>query len=201
MKLTSIPSDGKKHTCCLQCRRETLRERPPATYTCTTCGFVSRRALIFDPAIKSWLGDDGEYWHQNAAVVVRDAKGRFLFLERATYPSGLTIPIGHVDRGEKPPRAGRRELYEETNLQLPLSSFKRIVLENILGDPCRRGSDAHRWNVFAAPLAPGATVKVNHKESVRAEWLTLDEALQSPLVPVLRSVINRHAAAILRGQP
>ncbi len=199
MKIGHMPQDGKVHIYCLRCKHETVREKQPNIYTCTSCDFVSRRALIIDPTIKWWRGDDDEYWHEAAGVFVRNPQDKFLFLERAKYPSGFTIPMGHVDRGEMPVRAAQRELFEETNIQLPLGALKLVMFDNIRGDKCRRGSDAHRWDVYAATMPPNAAVKVNRSESKRAEWLTLEEALRRDLPPALRLVIKRHDSAILRS--
>ena len=202
MKLSKTPTDGKLHTYCLRCRRETVRERPQAgriVYACTACSFVSPRALIIDPAINWWLGQDGEYWHETAGVFVHDRQERFLFLERAKFPFGLTIPAGHVDHHEQPLRGGYRELGEEAGFHLPMQSFRLVVTENILGDQCRRGSDAHRWHAYVARMRSGATLKVNTSESVRAVWLGLDQALSANLTFAVRSLIVRHRQEILRA--
>ena len=203
MKLGKTPTDGKLHAYCIRCRRETIRERSdrgrPA-YHCLNCNAVSPRALIIDPAISWWLGDDGEYWHETAGTFVRNLRDEFLFFERVKYPFGLTIPAGHVDRSESPVDAARRELFEEAGFGLPLRAFKLVVFEKMLGDECYRGSDAHRWNAYVARMRSNATVKVNTRESVRPRWLTLEQALRSNPTFALRSLITRHAGNILRGQ-
>lgn len=199
MKLTFVPKDGKTHVYCISCRRETAKATAHDAYRCTSCGHTSRRALIIDPAVKWWLGKDGEYWHENAGVFLRDQRGRYLFLKRAKYPSGLTIPIGHVDRGEAPVHTAARELFEEAGVRLAPSSLRHVVTEDMLDDQCRRGSDVHRWNVYAAPIGPRVALKVNRTESSAAEWLTLEQALNSPLVPVMRQVVAQHKAAVERA--
>lgn len=202
MKLRSMPSDDKLHTYCLRCRLETANERSLASgtiYVCSACTFASPRALIIDPAITWWLDRDGEYWHEDAGVFVHNTKNEFLFLERVRYPSGLTIPAGHVDRREGPLQAVHRELYEEAGLRLPRRSFRHIAIDNIVGDKCRRGSDAHRWHIYTTAMRPGVPVKVNPSEVIRPTWLSLPEALRHELPFAIRSIITKHAPAILRA--
>jgi ADP-ribose pyrophosphatase YjhB (NUDIX family) len=202
MKLGSIPTDGRLHTYCLQCRREMVREFKQSgrtAYSCSGCGFAYPRALIIDPAITWWLGQDGEYWHETAGMFVRNAQDQFLFLDRAKHPFGLTIPAGHRDRREAPAKTAGRELFEETGLRLRERSLRLVTAEDILGDECRRGSDAHRWSVFAARIRTDATVKVNTDESLHAVWLHLEEALRANLTFAVRSILTRHAQEILRA--
>jgi 8-oxo-dGTP pyrophosphatase MutT (NUDIX family) len=53
-------------------------------------------------------------------VFVRNRAGRFLFFDRRAFPvSALAVPAGHVDAGESPERAARRELHEETGWNAP----------------------------------------------------------------------------------
>ncbi len=200
MKLGKVPQDGKPHTYCLRCRRETVRsarQNGQLVYTCTGCSHVGPRALIIDPAINWWLGQDGEYWHEAAGVFLRNARGEFLFFERTKFPFGLTVPAGHVDRGEAHLRTARRELFEETGVRLPERAFKHVSTDNVRGDSCRRGSDAHRWHAYAAKLRVGATIKVSSDEGTRPVWLGLDQALQRDITFVTRYVITRYARQIV----
>ena len=201
LNINNVPNDGRQHTYCLRCRREAVTEIRVAGYTsyhCGHCGAVLARALVFDPDTTWWLAPDGEYWHETAGVFVRNDHNQFLFLERAKHPFGLTIPAGHVGPGEPPLMAGRRELFEETRVRVTVDSIKFIVTEDVLGDECPRGSDAHRWHVFASRLFPGdVPVRVNTSESLRAVWLTLERALHANLTFAIRSLIARHGSQIM----
>ena len=65
-------------------------------------------ALIIDPAVKWWTDSSRECWHEVAGVFIASPEGKFLFFERTKFPFGLTVPAGHVDRGEMPARTAAR---------------------------------------------------------------------------------------------
>lgn len=201
MKLINIPSDAKLHTYCIKCQRESVRSRRRRgllRYRCGDCGHDAARALIVDPAVKWWLGGDGEYWHETAGVFVKNEKSEFLFFRRTKFPFGLTVPAGHVDAGEAHLKTARRELFEETGLRVPQTAFTHVATANIHGDSCRRGSDTHRWQIYATRLPPRAAVKVNADEGTHPTWLRLDEALKHGLTFATRYAISRYGRDIVR---
>jgi len=190
-------------------------------FHCHACGQCNERRVVLDPHMVWRCADDCELWHESSGVFVRNPDGRFLFFWRSIYPAGsLTVPSGHVDRGETPLQAAIRELGEEIIAGLPVLSpedFLPIATEDIIGDSCRRGSDAHRWHAFqvvlSSPIRP-EKVKVNGEgkhavlltlevaqavtladsKTVDVEALTLEEAQQKALSYPVRYVIERHAA-------
>jgi 8-oxo-dGTP pyrophosphatase MutT (NUDIX family) len=200
MKLTfTPPGDNKVHTYCLFCGHEGVSSSSPKgrlTYRCDSCRQTNSRALIIDPVVEWWVGQGGEYWHETAAVFVANGQGEFLFFERRRHPFGLTVPAGHVDKGELPAHTARRELGEETGIQLSQVRFKHIATDMIRGDECRRGSDSHRWHSFATTVPSSAPVKIDQREGVSPVWLSLEQALQSNLTFATRYVIMHHGAAL-----
>lgn len=52
------------------------------------------------------------------ADVIATLAGKFVLIERQKFPFGLALPGGHVERGERPAAAARRECTEETGLML-----------------------------------------------------------------------------------
>jgi ADP-ribose pyrophosphatase YjhB (NUDIX family)/predicted RNA-binding Zn-ribbon protein involved in translation (DUF1610 family) len=166
MKITfRLPTDNQAHTYCPSCLRDgTLRSQRPQgklVYRCTACAYIGPRALIIDPAINWWIDDQREYWHETAGVFAYNDEGKFLFFERMAYPFGLTPPAGHVDRGEAPVVSARRELREETTVDLPARGFRLLATDDIRGDQCRRGADIHRWHSFVVAIPKGTTIRSN----------------------------------------
>jgi ADP-ribose pyrophosphatase YjhB (NUDIX family) len=123
--------------------------------------------------------------------VVRNREGRFLFFERVDFPPRWTVPSGHVDTGETPEAASARELKEEVGLSADLTSLVHIGTEDIVGDSCRRGADAHRWHAYLADLPDTGDVQVID-EGHRPVWLTLAEALERTLTVPVRQMLARH---------
>jgi 8-oxo-dGTP diphosphatase len=59
-----------------------------------------------------------------AADVIAEVDGRIVLIERRNFPPGWAIPGGFVEVGESVETAARRELFEETSLEVDL----RILL-------------------------------------------------------------------------
>jgi 8-oxo-dGTP pyrophosphatase MutT (NUDIX family) len=200
MKLNRVLQDGELHTYCLRCRQETVRSYRQSgrlMYRCNSCDHVASRALVLDPAINWWLGSDGEYWHEAAGVFLQNDHGEFLFFERTSSPFGLAVPAGHVDHGEAHLATARRELSEETSVRLAKRAFRHVVTDDVRGDSCRRGSDAHRWHAYAAKLPARTNIKVSSDEGTRPVWLSLSQALQRDLTFVTRYAITHYARQII----
>jgi len=104
-------------------------------------------------------------------------------------PSVARRPAGHVDAGEAPEPAALRELHEEAGWRAP--HVRHITTEDIVGDSCRRGSDAHRWHAYVTDFDPAQEVRLND-EGVNPRWLTLDEALTRDLTYPVRYLVERY---------
>ncbi|MDI5967820.1 NUDIX hydrolase [Streptomyces sp. SL13] len=196
-----VPNDESYHEYCLYCRAEAVEWTVVdgrRKCVCHACGERADRAVIIDPGISWWLGRNGEYWHESSGVFVRDALHRFLFFQRRAFPFAMTVPAGHVDRGESPAAAAVRELGEEVGI--PGAGVRHIASDPLLGDGCRRGSDAHLWHAYLLEVAAAPEVTVN-EEGGAPVWLTLDEARSRHLTYAVRHVIDRHAAALTAEHP
>lgn len=60
--------------------------------------------------------NDTAFFRANAGILVMDALGRVLAVERADIPGSWQLPQGGIDAGETPVQAAYRELQEETGL-------------------------------------------------------------------------------------
>jgi 8-oxo-dGTP pyrophosphatase MutT (NUDIX family) len=201
MKNPPRPSDGKRHDYCIAC----FAENPVVVdkwrrhyFKCLQCGHRAERRLVLDPRMRSRVAADGEYWHESAGVFVRNPDGKFLFFRRRIYPvRSVTVASGHVDTDDESPAAAAvRELTEETGLRV--DGVVWIASDDIVGDSCRRGSDAHKWHTFGiafdSPIGP-KDLTVN-EEIEKPVWLTLDKALRKKLTFPVRYVIERHKAEL-----
>ncbi len=196
MKLTfDWKNDDTLHQYCEHCHAETVKrivEDGKTYYYCASCKQRHDRSIVIDPGIVWWVADDGEYWHESAGVFIRNPEGKFLFFERMMFPFALTVPAGHVDAGEEPLTAAIRETKEEVGLTA--NKLVEITHEDIVGDSCRRGCDAHRWHAYLLVLDKPINVEVTEKEEgTRPVWLTLQEAKFKDLTYPVKYIIGRYA--------
>jgi len=190
------PIDDVYREYCVHCHAEgvewiTVAGRKQCV--CRSCGERADRAVVIDPGISWWTDEHGEYWHESAGVFVRDPRGRFLFFRRLAFPFAMTVPAGHVERREAPARAAARELMEEVGIRA--DRLRRVASEYLLGDDCRRGSDAHLWHAYLLDVADAAEVTVND-EGTAPVWLTLDAARSHRLTFAVARMIEGHAGTL-----
>lgn len=183
---------------CVRCRREGVHRAVEAGrtfYDCAHCGQRAERSVVIDPGITWWVDADGEYWHESAGTFIRRPDGRFLFFSRTIFPFAVTVPSGHVDSGEKPAAAAAREVSEEVGLDVFQAVFP-IGVDDIRGDSCRRGADAHRWHAYLAVVDSPDTSRVTD-EGEQPVWLSLDEAASRDLTVPVRHILDRYRATLL----
>lgn len=197
--LFPLPTDNKRHRYCQNCNSENVHDETiegKTFYKCENCGKTLERLLDIDPALSWWVDPKThEYWHESVGVLVKNPEIRFLFLERTIYPYGFTIPSGHLEKGENPLVAAKRELSEETGLVAEdLVDFKRI---EIPADSCRRGADSHKWNLFRYLLREVSEITSDTTEGKNPVWLTFNEALTRKLTPPVRYILENYGQALI----
>ncbi len=188
--------DDQYHQYCINCLNESVKrvfKNGRSFYYCSNCKQTLERSIAIDPGIIWWEAKDGEYWHESGGVFIRNLQGKFLFFERLLYPFALTVPAGHVDTGEKPLEATRRETFEEVGLSAEDQDFHLIGTEDIVGDSCSRGADAHRWHAYLLQLKDNVDLQVTEAdEGEKPVWLTLDQALTKDIVFPVEFIINKY---------
>jgi len=133
--------------------------------------------------------------HTSAGGVVVRAAGDHVFvaLVREGDQPGYVLPKGHVDPGESPEAAARREVSEEAGLG-PLISLGALGIRERL-DYSRTSWKRTHYFVFMADTTAGAAED-------RAEWFSLD-ALPPMFWPEQRDLLAAHRDDIvgrLRGR-
>lgn len=185
----------------MNCHKETVERqfsKGKSYYYCSSCKQTLERSITIDPEIVWWVGKDKEYWHESGGAFIRNPKGQFLFFERLQFPFVLTVPAGHVDSGETPLVATRRETIEEVGLNAKPADYLKIATEDIIGDSCSRGSDAHRWHAYLLKLESNKKLSVTEpEEGENPVWLTLDQALAKDLAYPVMYIIEKHKAELL----
>jgi 8-oxo-dGTP diphosphatase len=105
--------------------------------------------------------------------VVFDPAGRVLLVRRKNEPfaGGYALPGGFVEIGETVEAACRREVREETGVELG-----ELTLVGIYSDP-KRDPRGHTVSIAYATLLPDAAVPRAGSDATSAEWVTEWRAL------------------------
>lgn len=110
-----------------------------------------------------------------SAGVIVERDGRLLLLERRWQPLGFACPAGHVDSGEAPMEAARRELREETGLvapELTLVLETRVTRNNTCSHP---GGTWHQWSVYTHSQPLTGRFMPDLREVVSSRWVNMPE--------------------------
>ncbi len=146
--------------------------------------------MTFDPAIKSWVDQNQNYWHESAMVFLFSPdKRKILLFKRTIFPFLWTIPAGHVDVNEEPSQSAKRELNEE--VQIELAALNYLLTEEIVGDACRRGADAHKV-YFYAGVIPKDQPPQMLDEGKNLQWVALNQLSNYDLVFPIKYFLEKH---------
>jgi len=139
------------------------------------------------------IGDDGRVTEYllprlpaSAGALLHDGDGRILVLE-PTYKSGWTVPGGQVEEdGESPWEACRREVREETGLEVV--SGRLACVDFLHPRPGRPGGMRFLFDCGVVPAAARAGIVVQEGEIADHRWVTPAEADRLLSGPVGRRV-------------
>ncbi len=113
--------------------------------------------------------------------------GRLLLVKRGREPgAGLwAVPGGKVERGERQVDAARREVREETGLEVAIGDVLWV------GDSIGPG-DPPQWHFtlvdFRATLVGGKLSP--HDDAADARWFTIEEARRLPLTSTMPALLD-----------
>lgn len=119
----------------------------------------------------------GAYWHwgPNATadpiVITNEARPRILLITRSD-TGMLALPGGFIDKDEQPLESARRELLEETGLEL--DSTATLVYQGPVAD---LRTTLHAWAETSAYLftVPKPSAVQGQDDAVNADWYYIDE--------------------------
>lgn len=124
--------------------------------------------------------------------VVIEVDGGIVLIERANAPRGWALPGGFVDYGEAPEDAARREVMEETGLDVELTA--------LLGVYGAAGRDPRQHNVSMVYLGRAAGQPRGGDDARRARVFAID-ALPSPLCFDHEVILEDYVAYRETGRP
>ena len=121
---------------------------------------------------------DGKRLHYSVGAII-EREGKILMMERRQIPLGFACPAGHVDESQTPEEALRREVKEETGLEI--KGFKLLIEGDHEGTGCTRGVKLHHWYIYKVD-AQGEPVKED-REARSMGWYTREEIKKLDLEP------------------
>ncbi len=122
---------------------------------------------------------DGKTIHFSVGVIIKRNE-KFLMHDRAVFPFGWAYIAGHVDEGETEFEALKREVKEETGLEL--KNPKLLIQEYSEWNECSKGVKGHEWYLYEAE-AEGEAIKT--RESKAIGWFTIEEVKKLDLEPIV----------------
>ena len=125
------------------------------------------------------------------AVVYRIGDGRLYFLVEHMKLGHISIPKGHVEGNETEEETARREIKEETNLDVRMDTAFR---HEVSYSPA---AGILKQVVFFAAEAVSRKMKNQECEVSGLEWLQEDEAIRAVTYDTDKEVLS-HAAEYLR---
>jgi 8-oxo-dGTP pyrophosphatase MutT (NUDIX family) len=106
-----------------------------------------------------------------------EEKKELLVQYRLSHPVGLACPAGHIEEGEAPSDANKREDEEEVGIAVANEDQKEI-LHKTYPNPCGKGHDAHEWWVYEVTKFSGEPRLVEHTKHKFVQWMSWDEILE-----------------------
>jgi len=132
--------------------------------------------------------------HPTAGALIVNPKGKILLLKSHKWKNMFTIPGGHIELGETIEQALKREVKEETGLEISGIEFL-MVQDFIFGENyCRK---RHFVFINFSAKTGNAAVKLN-EEAEEYTWATPAEARKLPVEPYTMKVIEEYEKKILK---
>jgi 8-oxo-dGTP pyrophosphatase MutT (NUDIX family) len=124
----------------------------------------------------------------SAGGLIRDGSGRLLIL-KPTYKSGWTVPGGQIEAtGESPWEGCRREVSEETGLQV--STGRLVCVDFLRPKPGRPGGLRFLFDCGVLPASELDAIVLQEEEISESRWVGPDQATDLLSGPVGRRVTH-----------
>ncbi|MDO8467241.1 MAG: NUDIX hydrolase [bacterium] len=125
-----------------------------------------------------------------SGVIVRH-RGKILMLDRLKGVLGWACPAGHRDSEEFPLDCAKRELFEETDIDLAKARNLGLVLHSeISNNACGRGANSHVWHVYSLEVNDDYFKLKEPTKHSDMNWFSPEEIAKMNLEPVWRLILE-----------
>lgn len=129
------------------------------------------------------------YPEPTVGAVILDPQERILLVRSHKWHGRYVIPGGHIELGESMEEALRREIREETGLEIRDLAF--IAFQEFIYDEAFWKKRHYVFFDFCC-RTDGGEVTLN-EESQAYQWATLEQALAMDIEPYTRRLLERYA--------
>jgi len=115
------------------------------------------------------------------AIITRTKEGvvEYLLIDRVQIPLGWACVAGHVDEGEDSLTAMKREVKEESGLDV--TGQVKVISEEVKFNICKHGHH-HTWDVYVVEWE--GDLKVDSHEAKDHGWFSVEQIKKLELEPV-----------------
>jgi 8-oxo-dGTP diphosphatase len=161
-------------------------QKQPSSCPGLAFDWAARRALWLAYRILLAWCYVGRPQHHGAVIAIW-LGGQILMIQHS-YHNHLGWPGGSIGRGEEPPDAAIRELYEELGLAVDRAAlgFVEKTMERW------ESRYDHVW-IFELMLTVPPVLELDGREVVAAIFMDPTESLALPLIPFIRTYLQRRA--------
>ncbi len=130
--------------------------------------------------------DDKRYPEPIVGVLIFNQEGKIFIMVSPKWQGKYSLPGGHIELGERIEEAAKREIKEETALDI-------FDIEFLMVQECIFSEEFHKKKHFIfldyIAKARNTNVILDGREGTKHVWITIDESLKLPLNLYTRNTI------------
>lgn len=128
---------------------------------------------------KSGKTKNGQEKHYSVGVII-EKDNKILMIDRVYFPFGWACPAGHIEKGEAPEEAAKREALEEIGCEI--KDLRLLTEIPDLPNECYKGVKFHHWFGFTGKI--NCKPRVSKREAKSWQWVEKNKLKELKLEPI-----------------